>query len=37
LLKRSHQKEFELSGMSDIIKDVKEMRNSLASQRKKEE
>lgn len=30
-------KEFELAGMSDIIKEVKEMRNSLLSQRNKEE
>ncbi|MBE0523077.1 MAG: hypothetical protein IBX40_01885 [Methanosarcinales archaeon] len=30
-------KEFELAEMSDIIKEVKEMRNSLVSQRKKEE
>jgi hypothetical protein len=30
-------KEFELSGMSDIIKEVKEMRNSLVFQGKKEE
>jgi hypothetical protein len=29
--------EFELAGMSDLIKEVKEMRNSLLSQRKKEE